>query len=212
MPKLQDHFESLGALPHTEQIQAIADVTPGLKAVKIPECEYWVEHPNYEGRAKLTDLARHFMIAGETCRDGGVPLDVRLLHQSMHDPLFLIYRALHEFRLKGFEDGTIVEPEPDLDNPCGICSGNPASMMISGMYDTQAFYFPAKEYKALWGDAPGHGWIGINKYICASKEQIEEALARKQVDLEGSGAEERAEPTDEAASGSFWGWVWSIWK
>lgn len=183
MPKLQDHFESLGELPLKEQIQAIAEVTPGLKAVKFPECDYWVEHPNYEGRGKLTDLARHFMIAGSICQKGDVPLDLRLLHQSMHDHLFQLYRAGDNFLLEGFKDGTIAQPEFNPNAGCGCCSGDPDSMIISGMFDTEAFYFPAKEYKSLWGDAPGSGnsYGQGEEWIMASKEQIEEALARKPV-------------------------------
>ncbi|KAK4862865.1 hypothetical protein LT330_002998 [Penicillium expansum] len=62
--------------------------------------------------------------------------------------------------------------------------GEPDATILTYFHERQALYFTKEEYKALWGDEPNSGErFGVEnsreeRSINASKEQLEEALAR----------------------------------
>ncbi|KAJ5823838.1 hypothetical protein N7447_006178 [Penicillium robsamsonii] len=183
--KLQDHIDSLQVLPLAEAIQAIADLIPGLTSVVPREYGYFVQHPDYEGTGNLNDIGTLWLKLGSQCHDDHASLEVRLVHTSMDDPIYNIYGTSYEMLNKGLDDGTVAPPPP-IDY-CACCSGEASATILACFHERQALYFTDEEYKAIWGNQPNSGercsgWTEENGWgkrsINASKEQIEEALAR----------------------------------
>jgi len=185
MSKLQDHIDSIHSLPLAEAIRAIADLTPGLTAVRFPEYGYWVQHADYEGLGNLNYLGRIWLEAGRRCYETHAPLEVRLIHQSMDDPFYEIYGASYKILNEGLEDGSIAQPVLDESLGCACCRGEPDATILAGFHDREALYFDEEEYRSIWGDEPDHGsrtgysQDGEREHaLNASRQQLEEALAR----------------------------------
>ncbi|CAG8893420.1 unnamed protein product [Penicillium egyptiacum] len=186
--KLQDHIDTLHTLPLAEGVQAIADLIPGLTSVVPQEHGYFVQHPDYEGIGNLNDIGTLWLKLGSQCHDDHAPLQVRLIHVSIDDPIYEIYGTSYRMLNKGLEDGTVAPPAPHEDpNYCACCSGEASATILACFHERQALYFTEEEFKALWGDQPNSGercrnWTEENGWeersINASKEQIEEAIAR----------------------------------
>ncbi|KAJ5187881.1 hypothetical protein N7449_010875 [Penicillium cf. viridicatum] len=183
--KLQDHIDALHSLPLAEAIQAIADLTPGLTSVIPQEYGYFVQHPDYEGIGNLNNIGGLWLKLGSQCYDDHASLKVRLVHTSLDDPIYEVYGTSYEMLNKGLADGTVAPPAPN-ENPgyCACCSGEPDAIILACFHERQALYFTEDEYRALWGDEPnsgerfGNGNGSLKHCINASKEQLEEALAR----------------------------------
>ncbi|KAJ5503691.1 hypothetical protein N7463_006565 [Penicillium fimorum] len=184
--KLQDHIDSLQALPLAEAIQVITDLIPGLTSVVPREHGYFVQHPDYEGIGNLNDIGTLWLKLGSQCHDDHAPLEVRLVHTSMEDAIYNVYGTSYEMLNKGLADGTVAPPPPA--DYCACCSGEASATILACFHERQALYFTEEEYKAIWGDQPNSGsmssgWTEENGWgkrsINASKKQIEEALARK---------------------------------
>ncbi|KGO66607.1 hypothetical protein PITC_079790 [Penicillium italicum] len=186
--KLQDHIDALYTLPLAEAIQAITDLIPGLISVTPQEYGYFVQHPNYEGTGNLNNIGSLWLKLGSQCYDDHAPLAVRLVHTSMDDPIYEIYGTSYTMLKKGLADGSVAPPAPsENDGYCACCSGEPDATILACFHERQALYFTQEEYKALWGDEPNSGeTFSVSadedgreeRRIIASKEQLEEALAR----------------------------------
>ncbi|KAJ5206583.1 hypothetical protein N7491_002802 [Penicillium cf. griseofulvum] len=183
--KLQDHIDSLQNLPLAEGIQAIADLIPGLTSVIPREYGYFVQHPDYEGIGNLNDIGTLWLKLGSQCHDDHAPLEVRLVHTSMDDPIFEVYSTSYDMLNEGLQDGTVIPPPPA--NYCACCRGEASATILSCFHERHGLFFTEEEYKSIWGDQPNSGqrcsgWTEENGWektsINASKEQIEEALAR----------------------------------
>ncbi|KAJ5374344.1 hypothetical protein N7517_006350 [Penicillium concentricum] len=183
--KLQDHINSLQTLPLAEAIQAITDLIPGFTSVVPREYGYFVQHPDYEGTGNLNDIGTLWLKLGSQCHDDHAPLKVRLIHASMDDPIYEVYGTSYDMLKQGLDDGTVAPPPPR--DYCACCSGEASATILACFHERQALYFTEEEYKAIWGDQANSGesssgWTDENGWtkrsICASKEQIEEALAR----------------------------------
>ncbi|KAJ6125591.1 hypothetical protein N7471_012908 [Penicillium samsonianum] len=186
--KLQDHIDALRTLPLAEAVQALAHLTPGLTSVIPQEYGYFVEHPDYEGIGNLNDIGTIWLKLGEQCYDDHAPLEVRLVHVSLDDPIYEVYGTSYTMLNKELADGTVAPPAPN-ENPgyCACCSGEASATILACFHERQALYFTEEEYKSIWGDQPNsgerfsgwteeHGWG--KRIINASTEQIKEALAR----------------------------------
>ena len=186
--KLQDHIDALHALPLAQAIQAIANLMPGLTSVVPQEYGYFVQHPDYEGIGNLNDIGTLWLRLGSQCTDDHAPLKVRLVHVSLDDLIYELYSTGYRMLNRGLRDGTVAPPAPNEDpDYCPCCRGEASATILACFHERQALYFTEEEYKALWGDQPNageqsSGWTKENgwekRIINASKEQIEEALAR----------------------------------
>ncbi|KAJ5142555.1 uncharacterized protein N7515_001342 [Penicillium bovifimosum] len=185
--KLQDHIDALHSLPLAEAIRAIADLMPGLTSVPPPEAGYFVQHPDYEGIGNLNNIGGLWLRLGSQCHDDHAPLDVRLVHQSLDRPIYDIYCSSDEMLGKALDEKTVSYPVPNEDAGCACCRGEPSATILCNFHEREALYFTPEEYTELWGDQPNHGsrhsgWKEGEGYtehrICASREQVEEALAR----------------------------------
>ncbi|OQE39170.1 hypothetical protein PENCOP_c007G04393 [Penicillium coprophilum] len=183
--KLQNYIDSLQTLPLAEGIQAIANLIPGLTSVVPREHGYFVQHPDYEGIGNLNDIGTLWLKLGSQCHTDHAPLKVRLVHTSMDHPILEVYGTSYTMLNKGLDDGTIAPPPP-LEY-CACCSGEASAIILACFHEREALFFTEDEYKSLWGDQPSSGerssgWTNENGWekrsINASKEQIEEALAR----------------------------------
>ncbi|KAJ9485704.1 hypothetical protein VN97_g7661 [Penicillium thymicola] len=182
--KLQDHIDALHTLPLAEAIQATVDLTPGLTSVVPREYGYFVQHPDYDGIGNL-NISSLWLKLGSRCYDDHASLEVRLAHTSLDDPIYQVYGTSYEMLNKGLADGTVASPTPNENRYCACCSGEPSAIILASFHERQALYFTKDEYRALWGDEPnsgerfgnGNGWV--KGCINASKEQLEEALARQ---------------------------------
>jgi hypothetical protein len=187
---LQDHIDALHSLPLAEAIRAIADLMPGLTSVAPPEAGYFVQHPDYEGTGKLNNIGGLWLRLGSQCHDDHAPLDLRLVHQSLDGLIYDIYCSSDDRLRKALEDKTVSYPVFNEDEGCACCRGEPSMTILCNFHERQALYFTPEEYTALWGDQPNQGerhggWTEGEGYtehqICASREQVEEALARTSV-------------------------------
>jgi hypothetical protein len=149
------------------------------------EYGYFVQHPDYEGIGKLNDIGTLWLKLGSQCHDDHAPLEVRLVHTSMDDPIFEVYGTSYDMLKEGLADGTVTPPPPA--NYCGCCRGEASATILNRFHDRHGLFFTEDEYKSIWGDEPNAGqtfseWTEENGWtkcsINASKEQIEEALAR----------------------------------
>lgn len=180
MASLQDHIQSLQSLSLAEAIEKIALLIPGLTAISKPEYGYWVEHPNYTGTGNLNDIGRLWLALGRKCYSEHAPLQVRLTHQSMDDPIYEIYGSTYDILKRGLADGTIELPPVDGSMGCACCAGEPDATILAGFHENEALYFDHEEYKALWGNQQnvGERYGASIHAIAASREQVEEAIAR----------------------------------
>lgn len=183
--KLQDYIDALHTLPLAEAIQAIVDLTPGLTSVVPREYGYFVQHPDYDEIGNLNNIGSLWLKLGSRCYDDHASLEVRLAHTSLDDPIYQVYGTSYEMLNKGLADGTVAPPAPNENRYCACCSGEPSAIILASFHERQALYFTKDEYRALWRDEPnsgerfgnGNGWV--KGCINASKEQLEEALARQ---------------------------------
>ncbi|CDM26303.1 hypothetical protein DTO013E5_7780 [Penicillium roqueforti] len=186
--KFQVYIDRLHTFSLAVAIQEIADLMPGLTSVVPQEYGYFVQHPDFEGIGNLNDIGTLWLKLGSQCHDDRAPLKVRLVHVSQDDLIYEIYGTSYRMLNKGLRDGTVAPPVPHGDpNYCPCCSGEASATILAYFHERQALYFTEEEYKGLWGDQPNageksSGWTKENGWtkrsIRASKEQIEEALAR----------------------------------
>lgn len=182
MAGLQDHIESLSPLPLADKIKAIADLIPGLKAEPPKEYGFFVTHPDYEGVGNLTDLAILWLDCGRDCHTEHAPLQLRMIHQSMDDPIYEVYDTCYDLLTKAEGDGTITCPFDKDDAGCSCC--NPDTKILDGFHRCVGFTFDDEEYQSLWGDEMDRGRTserqpdGQMKVVArvASLEQVERAL------------------------------------
>lgn len=180
MTTLQDHIESLTTLPLPDSIEKITHLIPNLTATFLPKYGYWVQHPNYTGAGDLNTLGRLWLSLGYRCYSEHAPLQVRLTHQSMDDPIYEIYGSTYDLLKRGLADGTIEVPVEDESLGCACCRGEPDATILAGFHQNEALYFEEEEYRALWGDQENIGErIGQSiRAVAASREQVEEAVMR----------------------------------
>ncbi|CAG8125976.1 unnamed protein product [Penicillium salamii] len=178
---LQEEITTLTTLPLPEAIQKISNLAPELTSTFLPKYGYWVTHPAHEGPGDLNDLGRIWLNLGYRCHSEHAPLQTRLIHQSMDDVFFEIYGATYDILKKGLAEGTIPKPVFDDSLGCACCRGEPDATILAGFHENKALYFDVEEYRALWGDHPNRGErIGADSHaVAASREQVEEAIARE---------------------------------
>lgn len=184
MVELQDYIKSLDRLPLADKIKAIADLIPGLKAQPPKEYEYLVKHPDYEGIGNLTDLAVLWIDCARKCHTEHAPFQLRLIHQSMDDPIYQVYDASRDLLMKAVNDGTIIYPAADENADCSCC--NPDARILEQCHVRLALTFDEEEYLSLWGDDENRvGTFGLGpegESICisrvATREQVERALRK----------------------------------
>lgn len=186
--QLQAHINKIPNLPVSNAIQAIIDLTAGLTVSVSPTGDYIIHHDKYEGPAHLNDLADHYLECGRRCTKEHAPFRVRLLHQTLDDVFDNLYGPAYKALQAGFRDGSIVLPKRDEGRGCACCAGEPDAVILAGFSSDEAFYFEEEEYRRLFGDREEHGsrtsfWKDGKEHreswLMASKEQIEEAVARE---------------------------------
>ncbi|KAJ5543581.1 hypothetical protein N7461_009584 [Penicillium sp. DV-2018c] len=185
--KLQDHIDALHSLALADAIRAIADLMPGLTSVAPPEAGYYVQHPEYEGIGNLNNIGGLWLSLGMRYHYDHAPLDLRLIHQSLDRPIYDIYVSADDELRKALDEKTVSYPVRNEDVGCACCRGDPDATILCNFHEREAFFFTPEEFTDLWGDQPNHGMRWGNwkegegwteQQICASREQVEEALAR----------------------------------
>ncbi|GFF61960.1 hypothetical protein IFM51744_10844 [Aspergillus udagawae] len=185
--QLQLHINEIPNLGLSDAIQAIIDLAPGLTASVSPTGQYVIHHHDYEGPAHLNDLASHYLECGRRCTNEHAPFRLRLLHQTLDDVFDNLYGPAYKALRAGISDGSVVLPEREEGRGCACCAGEPDALILAGFSTCEAFYFEEEEYRRLFGDQPDHGsrtsfWKDGEErresWIMASKEQLEEAIAR----------------------------------
>ncbi|KAJ5992397.1 hypothetical protein N7451_008121 [Penicillium sp. IBT 35674x] len=187
VPQLKSYIDELNNLALPDAIQAIANLFPGLTGGVSPNSVYLIQHPDYEGEAHLNDLGETFLVCARRCTTEHASFQTRLAHHSLDEPFEELYGQVYDIAMAGHKDGTIV-PEPNDDTECACCRGDPDATILSGFHDGKALYYEEQDYRDIWGDESECGLLDGRKedgtrnvYLMASKEQVEEALARTEV-------------------------------
>lgn len=186
-PQLHAYIDELNNLALPDAIQAIADLFPGLTGSVSPTCVYLIQHPDYEGEARLNDLGNFFLACACRCTTENASFQTRLNHHSLDEPFEELYGQLYKILMAGYKDGSMV-PEPKDDTGCACCRGDPDATILNGFHNGNAFYYEEQEYRDIWGDESEYGSSYGRKedgtrdvQLMASKQQVEEALARTEV-------------------------------
>lgn len=186
-PQLKTHIDELNNLALPDAIQAIAELLPGLTGSVSPTCVYLIQHPDYEGEARLNDLGRIFLDCAYRCTTEHASFQTRLAHHSLDEPIEELYGQVFKIAMAGEKDGSMVR-EPEDDTGCACCRGDPDATILSGFHDGKALYYEEQEYRDIWGDksecgsSTGYKEDGTRDIkLMASKEQVEKALARTEV-------------------------------
>ncbi|KAJ5151288.1 uncharacterized protein N7482_010540 [Penicillium canariense] len=189
MAQLQSYIDKIPDLPLAEAIQAIIDLTPGLTVSVSSTGEYIIDHAIYEGQAHLNVLGSHYLQCGRRCQTEHAPFHLRLLHLTLDDVFDKLYGPPYQTLLEGLDTGSITLPE-SAEEGCACCRGDPDALILAGFSTGEALYFSEAEYKQIWNDQEssgsrslwrdGEGWV--DAWIMASKEQVEEAMARDLAD------------------------------
>lgn len=184
--QLQHHIDSITHLDLTNTIQAIAELTPHLTITVSATGVYLAQHPRYEGSGQLNDLGTLYLECAERCISEHAPFETRLQHVSLEEAMQKLYIEGYEQFKEGYEQGTIV-PEKSTGG-CACCEGRPDAVILGGFHEGNALYFEEEEYRRIWGEQEGcgsrTGWDeagNMEKCVMASREQVEEAMARDPV-------------------------------
>ncbi|KAJ5240255.1 hypothetical protein N7468_004874 [Penicillium chermesinum] len=189
-PNLQAYVDEIHTMALEDSIKAIADLLPCVITSVSPNATYLMRHPDYEGEAKFDDLGKYFLNNNQRCFAENAPLRLRLLQSSLDDKFEGIYGELYKAAVDGVKNGTI-KPEPREDQGCACCAGEPAAVIGMGFHHGNAFLYTIEQYRQLWGHQQNHGsrsgWMGDSwdEQWYASKEQVEEALARESTPIAG---------------------------
>ncbi|KAJ6005118.1 hypothetical protein N7540_012917 [Penicillium herquei] len=184
---LETHISEIANRPLTDTIHAIVELFPGLRGSVSPKCKYLITHPGYSGEALLNDLGKLFLNCAERCKNENAPFQTRLLHNSLDEPFENFYGELYDEAKEGLLKGTIVQ-EPSTEEGCACCRGDPDATILSGFHDGNAFYYTEEEYRGIWGDQSERGSSTYYDegrritHLMASREQVEEALARAEAE------------------------------
>lgn len=184
--QLQDHINSITHLTLSDTIQAIAELTPHLTITVSATGVYLAQHPNYDGICNLNDLGKLYLECAERCISEHAPFETRLQHVSLEEIMQKLYIEGYEQFKEGYEQGTIL-PEKSTGG-CGCCEGRPDAVILNNFHEGNALYFEEDEYRRIWGEQEECGSRacrneegGMDKWVMASREQVEEAMAREPV-------------------------------
>ncbi|GFF45369.1 hypothetical protein IFM61606_05917 [Aspergillus udagawae] len=181
---LQIHIEELSSLPLHDSIQTLAHLLPELTTSITATGERLVTHPTYEGIGKLDDLGILYLRAADRCTREHASFKTRLLHVSLDSMIEALYASSQKQLKKGMADGSVHLP-PRLDEGCACCNGEPFAVILAGFHEGNALLFWEDEYKTFWGEEESRGkQYGLGeRWIMASREQVERAMAREEASV-----------------------------
>ncbi|KAL4973954.1 hypothetical protein BDW66DRAFT_141048 [Aspergillus desertorum] len=136
------------------------------------------------GTAELNTIGKIHLTCGTRCTDEHASFETRLLHASLDEPIEELYNASEELLREGVSNGTVLIPPASEDEigKCPCCRGDPDAVILSGFHHNRALYFEEDEYKAIWGDEEGCGFMsGAGKvWLMPKKEMVERILREKE--------------------------------
>ncbi|KAJ5084881.1 hypothetical protein NUU61_009460 [Penicillium alfredii] len=188
MAPLQEYIDNIPTLALADAIQAIIDLTPGLTTSVSATGDRLVAHPDYEGQGSLSNLGRYYLECAARCQTEHASFKVRLLHLTLDEVFDTLYRENNKIFEKGVKDGSVTLPE--YEEGCACCNGDPDALILAGFSTGESLLFTDKEYRQLWGDQESQGsshrnWVDgkgwTDHWLRASKEQVEEAMARNAI-------------------------------
>ncbi|KAL4744031.1 hypothetical protein BDV11DRAFT_176741 [Aspergillus similis] len=145
--------------------------------------------PSLTGTADLNTLGNIHLASGTRCRNEHASFKTRLLHASLDKPIEELYGASQNLLSEGLNNGTVRIPplsEDEMDE-CPCCRGDPDAVILCGFHHGDAFYFEEDEYRAIWGNEEGCGYMSGSGgvWLQAKKEMVERMMEAEEEKYKG---------------------------